>query len=121
MRVDPKEIEVVSAGEEFGRRGTRKLVAISRVQITFANREDLDLCVKTLQESDERLAMAPHGPYDWQLVSVFKMTLSFGVAWYDLAFFQSKKEVFRDPNHSVIFSKFGKVPTDFSVQHFVSE
>jgi small-conductance mechanosensitive channel len=49
------------------------------------------------------------------------MTLSFGVAWYDMEFFNSKKDVFKDPNHSVIFSKFGKVPMDFDVQHFVAE
>ena len=51
MQVAPNDIKVVSAGEEFGRSGDRKLVAISRVRITFENEDDLQKCVKTLQES----------------------------------------------------------------------
>ncbi len=120
MTIKPSDITIVSAGEEFSRRGDKKLVAISRVSITFDNKEDLDACIKALQESDEQLAKLDRPRYDWQLVYVYEYTISFGVAWYDKKFFEEKKDAFKDPNHSVIFGKFGKVPSDFEVQHFVA-
>lgn len=114
---------IITLGEEFGRRGSKRPVAISKVFITLQNASDAKACIEALQASDAQLAAKPPSDrmYDWQLAVLYGNQIAFGVAWYDTSFFAAKKDVYLGVHHNRIFERFGVSPETVSVQHFVSE
>lgn len=114
------DIEVVSAGQEISNLGKRRPVAISKVAITFDAVANLKSCVSAIQASDVALALKADSMYTWTLVTVVGNTVFFGVAWYDKPFFDAKRDVFTNNQHSKLFETFGTKASDFQVQHFLS-
>jgi hypothetical protein len=112
---------VILPGEEGGRRQAsgKVLRACSKVEITLANKEDLESCIRHLEESDRRFAANTANPWDWQIVKIRDLQVRFGVAWYDLEFFNSKKEAYSDPKHIALYAKFGAKLENFKVEHFI--
>lgn len=121
----PYEIEdgwvVVLPGEEDGRRGDKRVVAISHVHIKLFSQEERDECIKHLEESDRRLRLMKSNPWDWQRVMIRDNEIKFGVAWYDRSFFEQKKESWADSSHTQLYSAFGATEDNFSVQHELLE
>jgi hypothetical protein len=113
---------VTQPGEEDGRRKkyNKTLVAETKVEIKLKDEESLNICLKELEESDRRIReLSGGGSYDWQKVLVKDLVVRFGVAWYNLEFFEQKKEVWSDPNHASVFKKFGAGIKDFTVSHTI--
>jgi hypothetical protein len=112
---------VVLPGEEDGRRGNKRLVAVTKVHIRLSNRRNLQKCIKHLEESDRRLRLLQTNPWDWQRVEVKDNEVRFGVAWYDRSFFEAKKFAWSDENHTGLYSQFGATKDDFTVEHQLLE
>jgi hypothetical protein len=111
---------VVLPGEEDGRRQKygRKLVAVTRVQIELKDEAALQRCVHELEESDRRLRELSGGnPWDWQKVMLKGLVVRFGVAWYDRAFFQARKNAWSSPQHLELYKRFGASADNFRVEH----
>lgn len=108
---------VVSLGGSIQERiNDRKAVAESKVSIRVSSTESLERCLQQLELSDRRLAAGPvkPGPYDWQIVlsETFEdgnSVVHFGMTLYDIDFFNKKKEIFTDPNHTKMFDSMGSI------------
>ncbi|MDI3291997.1 hypothetical protein [Polyangium sp. 15x6] len=112
---------VILPGEEGGRRQAagKVLRAFTKVEITLTSKEDLESCVRHLEESDRRFAANTENPWDWAKVMIRDLQVRFGVAWYDLEFFSTKKEAYSDPKHIGLYAKFGATLDNFKVEHFL--
>jgi hypothetical protein len=99
----------------------RTLVAQTSVEITFDDEALLEKCVEALRESDEELAKRPDALKMWDWAKTFRvgMTIQFGVNWYDIEFFNQRKDAFKTPKHVAIYEKFGATPDQFKVVHKV--
>ncbi|MCT1818188.1 hypothetical protein M3B96_04325 [Corynebacterium propinquum] len=120
--------EIVSMGGSTPSRiQGREAVAESKVSIRLSDKKSLEKCLHQLENSDARLAeRGPKipGPYDWQFVIKEVLedgsaVVHFGVAWYDISYFNEKKSVFQDPRHSNMFSSMGASQDDVSVEHWI--
>lgn len=108
--LDPKEQE---------RRGDKKMVAQTQCEITFDDESNLQKCIKALIESDVALRERPDAAVLWNWQESYRqgMTISFGVAWYDKTFFESRKDAYTNANHAEYFKRFGATPKNFKVSH----
>lgn len=99
----------------------RKPYAQTKARITFSNERDLRQCVRLLRWSDERLRLRPEQLVLWEWSSSFRegMTISFGVNWYDKEFFETRKDVFKNPEHRGYYAMFGASADDFELEHVV--
>ncbi|MDK8487287.1 hypothetical protein QP921_07915 [Corynebacterium pseudodiphtheriticum] len=120
--------EIVSMGGSTPSRiQGREAVAETKVSIQLPDKKSLEKCLYQLEVSDARLAeRGPKipGPYDWQFVIKEVLedgsaVVHFGVAWYDIGYFNEKKSVFQDPRHSNMFSSMGASHDDVSVEHWI--
>jgi hypothetical protein len=95
--------------------------AHTRVRITFKSEEALRECVRLLRWSDERLRALPEQLMLWSWDRSFRegMAISFGVNWYDRNFFERRRDAFTEPKHAAYYRRFGAVPEDFDIKHFV--
>jgi hypothetical protein len=110
---------VVLPGEEDGRRGDKKVVAVSHVEIRLKSASDLSKCLEHLEESDRRLQMMKSQDWDWQRVETKGNTVRFGVAWYNRSFFENRKDAWQSKQHSNLYTQFGASEQDFTVVHEV--
>lgn len=116
-----QRVQLLLEGEEDGRRGDKKMIAISRCSIAFDNEEDLQKCIKALEASDIALRNRPEEMmlWDWNITTRSGMVITFGVSWYDRVFYGSRKDAFQDMRHIQQYEKFGASLSDFEVTHFV--
>jgi hypothetical protein len=109
------------AGTESPQRHGHRPYAQTRVEIDFTDESNLRECVRQLRWSDERLRARPEQLLLWSWNLTFRdgMTISFGVNWYDKAFFERRKEAFKEPGHTKFYKLFGATADDFRVTHEV--
>src|SRR5436305_1668290 len=71
---------MILAGTESPERKHRKPYAVTKVEITFDNENDLRKCVRLLRWSDDRLRALPDQLLRWEWGSSFRedMTIYFG-------------------------------------------
>ena len=112
---------VILPGEEGGRRQAsgKVLRAFTSVEISLSRKEDLDSCILHLEESDRRFAANTANPWDWAKTLIRGLQVRFGVAWYDLEFFKTKREAYSDPRHLGLYAKFGATLENFKIEHFL--
>lgn len=99
----------------------KPIVALTSCEVSFTNKADLDQCIASVRESDERLSQRPPEEtlYDWQSPTYIRgNTLYFGVRWFNKDYFDKNKEIYRDSMHEHLFSKFNAKVGDFKVNHF---
>lgn len=116
-----KRVQILE-GSESPTRKRQTPYATTTVSITFDNEDDLRQCVRLLRWSDERLRKRPDQLILWDWSKTFRedMTITFGVNWYDQAFFESRKETFRNPQHRDYYSMFGANPESFRIEHVIA-
>ena len=123
-KFEPYETEdgwtVVLPGESDGRKEAhgKKMVAETKVEIELDSVANLLKCIKALEESDRRLRELKTNHYDWQIVSIKDLTVKFGVSWYDLDFYISKKDIWSQSDHATMFQQFGVPMEKISVKHY---
>lgn len=93
--------------------------AVTRIEIAFDNEDELRRCVRLLRWSDDRLRARPDQLIRWEWESTFRdgMTISFGVSWYDAAFFEKRKDAFKEKQHTQYYAMFGATPERFKMEH----
>lgn len=113
LLLEPKEMD----------RGGRKPIARTTCEITFSSEENLLRCVRALKESDEVLQKRPDEMKLWEWNKTYRegMKIVFGVAWYDKAFFESRKDAFKDSTHIERYREFGATVNDFVVEHEMAQ
>ena len=126
LEVENVRRELVLWGEEAPeRRGDRTIVAQSQCDFTLDDDVAVERCIAELRSSDEKLAKNPNSKYDWQRTWLQRReggggTISFGVAWYDQEYFDTKKNVFLGRMHDAIFSKIGVSADAVHVSHWAA-
>ncbi len=113
-------VQILDGSESPENKG-RRPHAITLVEIEFDNEDDLRKCVRLLRWSDERLKLRPdeHIRWDWSSSMRDKMKIKFGVNWYDKAFFEQRKDAFRNAEHRSYYANFGASPDRFKMEHRV--
>lgn len=114
-----KERTMILSGTESPENKTRKPYALTKVEITFDNENDLQRCVRMLRWSDDRLRSRPDQliMWNWEMAYRKDMSINFGVAWYNKEFFEKRKNAFMEPDHASYYSFFGAKPEDFKMEH----
>ena len=114
-----RERVMILEGTEGERRRTP--YAVSHIRIDFDNERDLRNCVRMLRWSDERLRARPDQMLLWEWNRSFrdKMSIFFGVAWYDRDFFERRKGAFLESKHVSYYAMFGASPDRFDIRHEV--
>lgn len=122
-RCDDDRVLVLPGELRAGRRGDKKVIAVTKCELSFEKEEDIQTCIEQLKASDAEMAKRPDSQqkYDWICVWRRGMTLDFGVAWYDKEFFDQRKDAYKSATHEELFKKFGAKPTDFKIEHQVIE
>jgi len=112
---------MILSGTEGDRPDSRSPYARTNASITFRDEGDLRECVRLLRWSDERLRKRPDQLMLWQWDHSFRegMTIQFGVNWYDAAFFERRRDAFREPSHTRYYRMFGASPDDFKIEHVI--
>lgn len=69
--MESQTYEVVIGNE---RNLDKPIVALTNCEVAFSSKEELDLCIVAVMESDERLGARPVEAvfYDWQLATVVR-------------------------------------------------
>jgi len=113
----PERVLVLDPGEH----SKLPLVARTTCEIEFDNEDDLLACIDALRESDAALKLRPGSLKMWEWNRTFREgdTIIFGVLWYDLAFFESRKDAFKDDSHRSYYKRFHASPDRFKVTHEV--
>lgn len=107
---------VVLPGEEEVR-GDKIVVASSDVEIRLKSSDDVQKCIRILEGSDRRLKLVFSNPWNWGPAMYKGNIIRFGVAWYDLEFFESRKNAWFGDDHRAFYSQFGATVDDFTVNH----
>lgn len=55
--------------------------------------------------------------YEWANAKSTGLTVTFDIYWYDLRYFEKRKNAFRVGAHPLVFQRFGLRPQDFLVRH----
>ncbi|MBL7491905.1 hypothetical protein I6A60_20245 [Frankia sp. AgB1.9] len=98
---------------------------MSQCEFRLPTDDALTRCIAALRASDEMLAARPDSSYDWQATWVERSsagggTVSFGVAWYDEAFFNDKRDAFLGPEHGELFARIGIPQGASTVSHWLA-
>lgn len=112
----PQRVLVLDPGEVSR---TARMVARTTCEIEFDNEDDLLACIEALRESDAALKLRPESLKAWEWERTFRegMTIVFGVRWYDRAFFEQRKDAFKNDSHRSYYKRFGATPERFKVTH----
>lgn len=113
-------VELLLEGEA-AESNKKPILATTLCSIGFSSETDLKRCVEALRASDIALRNRPEEKmlWNWTITTRAGMTISFGVAWYDMDFYRERKNAFKDARHLEQYAKFGATIEDFEVRHFV--
>lgn len=126
-------LKVVLAGEDTDpqRRGSKKVVARSECRFVCDDDETIERCIEQLRLSDEHLRNRPEEMmlWDWIATRLEKQAYSdqpggvvvLGVAWYDLEFFNAKKDAYTNPSHLAKYLGIGLKEGSIQVNHWKHE
>src|SRR5690554_6812777 len=102
----PERLLVLEGSEKLTNKAR---VACSNCEIIFMNESDILACIEALKKSDEQMRLRPEEQvlYNWKSTYRVGMKLIFGVVWYDIEFFNRRKEAYKSNLHVSIFKRFG--------------
>ncbi|MFF2267386.1 hypothetical protein ACFVTZ_03920 [Cellulosimicrobium cellulans] len=114
-----ERVQLLDGTESPGQK--RQPYARTYVDIDFDDENDLRECVKLLRWSDERLRARPEQMLAWEWTVTYRdgMRISFGVNWYDRAFYEERKDAFREPGHTRFYKMFGASVDSLKMRHEV--
>jgi hypothetical protein len=125
----PTRVRVLT-GEDADpeRRGEKKPIARSDCSYYCPDEDTARLCIQALKESDERLRSRPEELmlWDWKC-TYFEPeqdnpngggTVLLGVAWYDQAFFDERRDAWFGTMHQRIYAELGIPMDDITVEHW---
>ena len=112
----PERVLVLDPGEE---KHDTPLVARTTCEIEFEDESDLLACIEALRESDAALKARPDSLKFWEWERSYRegMKIVFGVRWYDRAFFEARKNAFKNDSHRSYYKRFHASPDQFKVTH----
>lgn len=123
-----RELVLIGEDADIARRGDKQLVAMSQCRFHCPDDDTLARCVDAIRRSDEHLRNRPEEMmlWDWQCTYVERDpdsgesggTVILGVAWYDEAFFQSRREAHLDDMHCAMYEGIGIARGSISVTHW---
>ncbi len=119
-------LALVGEDRDAERRGTKRVVAVSRCRFDCDDDATLDRCVEALRASDEHLRNRPEEMmlWDWQSTYVEIQrdaeggSVLLGVAWYDHEFYETKRDAYLDRLHARLYESIGLEPDAIHVSHW---
>lgn len=112
-------IRLNEPGARTGRRLNWLPRVVSRYSVTLPSEKLVEPCVAAIQQFLEILDRRPDDAtrYEWANIRLEGLELSLDVHWYDLDFYERRKNAFRFGPHPLAFQRFGVTPDDFRVRH----
>lgn len=113
------KMKVLFLGGEFGRRTSTEAVAISKCTLRLRDVSQITECERALIQFAGILSRrAEHETlYEWSNVRRKGLMVEFDILWYDLLFFEARKDAYRVGPHRLAFLRFGATVDDLVVQH----
>jgi hypothetical protein len=128
---DAEVIQILLPGEDMdpARRGGKTVLVQSSAHFVCDTEQVWRDTIKAIRASDEHLRNRPDEQmlWDWKKTDGGAPTatapgwVELGVAWYDLAFFQAKKDVWFGPDHLALYATIGVPLEHITVEHWLSE
>ncbi|MEV0759595.1 hypothetical protein [Nocardia sp. NPDC050435] len=120
---------LVGEGPGTPRRGDKALYAMSDCRFECPTAEIAERTVAALAESDEKLRNRPEELMLWDWANTYWEadpdnphgggTVILGVAWYDQAFYQERREATFGTMHKRIYERIGLPVEGISVTHYL--
>lgn len=113
------KVRILLQGGEFGRRTCTEAVAISKCKLHLRQRSQIAECERALLQFAEILSRRGdhETQYEWSNVRRKGLTVEFEILWYDLSFFEARKNAYQVGPHRLAFLRFGASVDDLVVQH----
>ncbi len=110
------------------RRGSKTVIARSECTYYCPDAATAERCIESLRASDERLRSRPEEMMLWDWAMTWWEpepenpngggTVLLGVAWYDEAFFQDRKDAWFGAMHQHVYKQIGIPLEDITVTHW---
>ncbi|MFC9915363.1 hypothetical protein [Streptomyces sp. NPDC127197] len=125
----PTRVRVLNGEDtDASRRGDKKPIARSECMYYCPDEATVRRCIDALEESDRRLRERPEELmlWDWQ-ATYFEAeqgnpngggTVILGVAWYDQAFFDDRRNAWFGAMHQRIYQQLGIPLENITVEHW---
>ncbi|MFG2526000.1 hypothetical protein [Streptomyces sp. NPDC048527] len=125
----PTRVRVLNGEDtDTARRGDKKPLARSECTYYCPDEATARRCISALEDSDKRLRERPEELmlWDWQ-ATYFEAeqgnpngggTVILGVAWYDMAFFDERRDAWFGRMHQEIYKRLGIPLDDITVGHW---
>jgi hypothetical protein len=126
----PTRVRVLGGEDtDAARRGDKKPLARSECTYYCPDEDTARRCIAALEESDKRLRERPEELmlWDWQ-ATYFEAekgnrhgggTVILGVAWYDRAFFDERRDAWFGTMHQRIYQQLGIPLENITVEHWL--
>lgn len=113
------KVKLLFLGGEFGRRTCKNVVAISTCRLRLRSASQIAECEGALlQFADILSRRANHEVlYEWSNVRRKGLIVDFDILWYDLEFFEARKDAYKVGPHRLAFLRFGANVDDLTVHH----
>jgi hypothetical protein len=97
-------------------------VAVTKCNLKLRSIKFIAACETAFVEFEQILRERPDSEikYEWGNVYRRDLLVTFDVNWYDIEFFQDRKNAYRVGPHAFVFQRFGAVADDFVLRHHVS-
>lgn len=115
--------KLIVAGGDFRARTGAKLVAVTKCSLKLRSVEFIEACETAFIEFEQILREREDNEikYEWENIYRKGLLLTFDVNWYDIEFFQDRKNAYRVGPHAFVFQRFGAVADDFVLRHHLSK
>jgi hypothetical protein len=110
---------LIVAGGDYAARTGRQPTVISRCKFTLRGAEYIDACHVAFVQFERILRKRDDAEirYEWSNVCRTGLVVEFDINWYDLWFFEQRRNAYRVGPHPFAFGRFGATPDDFELKH----
>lgn len=114
---------LVVAGADYATRKSIAPVAVSHCKFELKHPRQISPCEKAFVQFERILRQRPDAEVKYEWANVFRqgLTVTFDVNWYDMRFFEDRKNAYLVGPHAFAFQRFGAVAEDFEIIHEISE
>jgi hypothetical protein len=97
------------------------LAAVSKCSVLLRSPDFVEPCEKALIQFEKILRERPDREIKYEWANVYRrgLKVTFEVNWYDVQFFEDRKNAYRVGPHAFAFQRFGAVADDFTLRHKV--
>lgn len=109
-------------GAYFGKLRKIEPLAVSCAKFSIKSTEDIAALTMAIEQFEQILnrRMPEEVKYEWANIEVNEFSVQMEIYWYDLDFFNDRKEAYLVGAHPFVFQRFGVLVKDVTILHTLS-